>query len=78
MKIAISVPEAVFKAGEHLAHQLKLSRSQLYSDALASYLSSRGADAVTARLNEVYASAPSDLDEGLAAAQGKMLGHEAW
>jgi hypothetical protein len=78
MKIAISVPDAVFKAGEHLARQLKLSRSQLYSDALASYLSSRGADAVTARLNEVYAAASSDLDEGFAAAQEKILSHETW
>ncbi|MDP9089271.1 MAG: hypothetical protein M3O26_11105 [Pseudomonadota bacterium] len=78
MKIAISVPDSVFKAGEHLARQLKLSRSQLYSDALASYLSSRGADAVTARLNQVYASASSDLDKGFAAAQEKMLDHETW
>ena len=30
MKIAISVPDEVFEAGEHLAHQLGISRSQLY------------------------------------------------
>jgi hypothetical protein len=30
MKIAISVPDEVFEAGEHLARQLGLSRSQLY------------------------------------------------
>ena len=78
MKVAISVPNPVFEAGEHLARQLKLSRSQLYSDALAAYLSSRGAVAVTAQLNAVYAAAPSRLDESLAKAQGQVLGHETW
>ena len=78
MKIAISVPDPVFKAAEHLARQLKLSRSQLYSDAVARYLSSRGADAVTARLNAVYSSAPSRIEEPFAAAQDKVLSHEAW
>ena len=39
MKVAISVPDPVFEAGEYLARQLKVSRSQLYSDALAAHLS---------------------------------------
>jgi metal-responsive CopG/Arc/MetJ family transcriptional regulator len=55
MKIAISVPDDVFQAGEHLAQQLGLSRSQLYADALSAYLSERGATAVTAKLDAVYA-----------------------
>jgi hypothetical protein len=78
MKVAISIPNPVFEAGEHLARQLKLSRSQLYSDALAAFLSSRGAVAVTAQLYEVYAASPSRLDESLAKAQGQSLGDEAW
>ena len=78
MKIAISVPDPVFQAGEHLAQQLKLSRSQLYSDALAAYLSSRGASEVTARLNTVHGATQSTLDSGLARAQGEALGDEAW
>jgi metal-responsive CopG/Arc/MetJ family transcriptional regulator len=78
MKIAISVPEAVFQAGEHLAQQLKLSRSQLYSDALAAYLSSRGSAAVTARLDAVYGSMNSTLDPSLARAQIECLDDEAW
>lgn len=78
MKIAISVPDPVFQAGEHLAQQLKLSRSQLYSDALAAYLSSRGATAVTAQLDAVYASTNSTLDPSLARAQSEALDDEAW
>ena len=78
MKIAISVPDQVFQAGEHLAQQLKLSRSQLYSDALAAYLSSRGATAVTARLDVVYGSTASTLDPSLSRAQIESLDNETW
>jgi metal-responsive CopG/Arc/MetJ family transcriptional regulator len=78
MKIAISVPDDVFEAGEHLARQLGVSRSQLYSDALAQYLSAKGAAEVTARLNAVYSASPADLDPALARAQAKMLADETW
>ena len=78
MKIAISVPDEVFEAGEHLARQLGVSRSQLYSDALATYLSARGAQQVTARLNAIFATQPADLDPALNRAQLKTLGDEAW
>jgi metal-responsive CopG/Arc/MetJ family transcriptional regulator len=56
MKIAISVPDDMFEAGEHLAKQLGLSRSQLYADALSAYLSERRSAAVTAKLNTVMPS----------------------
>ena len=78
MKIAISVPADVFEAGEHLARQLGVSRSQLYSDALAQYLSERGAAEVTARLNRIYAAEPSELEPALMRAQLETLGDEAW
>jgi predicted transcriptional regulator len=78
VKVAISVPDPVFKAGEHLARQLKLSRSELYANALAAYLDSRGAAAVTAKLNEIYSGESSAVDSPLAAAQYRMLTHETW
>jgi hypothetical protein len=78
MKIAISVPDEVFEAGEHLARQLGVSRSQLYSDALATYLSARGAQEVTARLNAIFAAQPADLDPALNRAQLKTIADEAW
>ena len=78
MKIAISVPDEVFEAGEHLARQLGVSRSQLYSDALAQYLTARGAAGVTARLNAVYSAHRAHLDPALKRAQLKMLTDEAW
>ena len=78
MKIAISVPDNVFEAGEHLAHQLGISRSQLYSDALATYLSVRGAAEVTARLNALYGAQPSEIEPTIQRAQLKNLVDEAW
>ena len=78
MKIAISVPDDIFEAGEHLAKQLGLSRSQLYADALSAYLSERGAAAVTAKLNVVYAQETSKLEPALTHAQLSRLADEAW
>ena len=78
MKIAISVPDDVFEAGEHLARQLGLSRSQLYADALSAYLSARGAKAVTEKLNAIYSREPSKVDSGFAHLQLTRLANETW
>lgn len=78
MKIAISVPDDVFEAGEHLARQLGISRSQLYSDALAQYLSARGAAEVTARLNRIYSAEQAQIEPALVRAQLEALADEAW
>jgi metal-responsive CopG/Arc/MetJ family transcriptional regulator len=77
MKIAISVPDGVFEAGEHLARQLGVSRSQLYSDALAQYLTARGAAEVTARLNRIYSADQAEIESALMRAQLETL-DEAW
>jgi metal-responsive CopG/Arc/MetJ family transcriptional regulator len=78
MKIAISVPDEIFEAGEHLAKQLGLSRSQLYADALSAYLSERGATAVTAKLNAVYAQESPKLDPAFVKSQLGRVADEAW
>ncbi|MCI0749153.1 MAG: hypothetical protein L0Y32_01230 [Nevskiales bacterium] len=78
MKVAISLPDPVFKAAEVLAQKLKKSRSQLYSEAIAEYVGTRGAKAVTAKLNAVYGSHPSGLDPALTHAQLEILSREAW
>jgi metal-responsive CopG/Arc/MetJ family transcriptional regulator len=78
MKVAISLPDPVFNAAERLAGQLKVSRSQLYAEALAVYLSSRGATAVTEQLNAVYGAESSGVDLQLSRAQARAIGHEAW
>ena len=78
MKVAISLPDPLFEAAERLAEELHVSRSQLYAQALASFLEHRGGAAVTAKLNAVYAQEPSALDDDLAQAQMTSVGHEAW
>lgn len=78
MKIAISLPDQVFKAAEHLAHKLHKSRSQLYAEAIAEYVHARGSKAVTAKLNAVYVGEAAQVDSALQYAALETLIREAW
>jgi metal-responsive CopG/Arc/MetJ family transcriptional regulator len=78
MKVAISLPDPVFRAAEALARKLKKSRSQLYAEAIAEYVGARGAAALTDRLNAVYRQEASDVDPALKHAQLERLSREAW
>ena len=78
MKVAISLPDPVFRAAETLARKLGTSRSQLYAAAIAEFVGARGAKAVTARLNAVYDKESSELDPALKYAQLERLSREAW
>jgi metal-responsive CopG/Arc/MetJ family transcriptional regulator len=78
MKIAISVPDPVFHAAEMLAANLNKSRSQLYAEALASYVSSHSAHDVTQRLNAVYGRESSKLDDAWVKLQSRSVSRETW
>lgn len=78
MKTAISVPDEVFEAADELADELGVSRSELYSTAVAEYLAKHRADDVTDRLNEVYAREESGLAPELRRAQGHSIGKSDW
>ena len=78
MKVAISLPDPVFRSAEKLARRLGKSRSQLYAEAIAEYVGARGSKALTARLNAVYAKQPSGIDPALKYAQLERLSREAW
>ncbi|MFT4257167.1 MAG: hypothetical protein QM599_09470 [Pseudoxanthomonas sp.] len=78
MKVAISLPDPVFSAAEDLAQRLRVSRSQLYAQAIEEYLGKREDALVTERLNAVYATEPAAVDPALAAAQLGSIGDEAW
>ncbi len=78
MKIAISVPDALFAAGEGLAKELKVSRSELYARALQEYVATRSAAEITASLNRVYATQPARVDAALTRAQLAALPDESW
>lgn len=78
MKVAVSIPDPVFKAADELAHDLKKSRSQLYAEALTEFLGTRGADAIRERLDAVYATESSKLDPALEQVQFEILEDETW
>ncbi len=78
MKVSISLSDPVFRSAETLAASLRKSRSQLYADALASYVGAHSAHNVTQRLNEVYAKEPSILDPAWLKAQARGLKRKAW
>ena len=73
MKVAVSIPDAVFEAAERLAEHRRCSRSSLYAQALERLLADADADEVTARLDAVYADEPSQIAPPLSAAQERAL-----
>jgi len=79
MKVAISVPDPIFKAADVLAKKLRKSRSQVYAEALAAYVGAHGERAVRERLDAVYAHQDSTPDPALLEAQLQTLDrNEAW
>ncbi len=54
MKIAISLPDPVFRSADRLAAQLGISRSELYCRAIKDLLERHDDAAVTAQLDTIY------------------------
>ena len=77
MKVAVSIPDPLFAEADRLAKRRKLSRSQLYAEALALLVRREDRGEITRRLNQVYSKIDSRLDPGLAAAQSEAL-REEW
>ena len=78
MKTAISVPDKVFEAADRTAKKLGVSRSELYSTAVYEYIERHRVEDVTSRLNDLYASEGSELEENLGRMQGQSMKKEDW
>ncbi len=78
MKTAVSIPDNVYTSAEKLARRLGKSRSQLYSQAISSYLSKHQKEGLTAKLNEVYSDGDSKVDPLLINLQTRSLSKEEW
>ena len=78
MKTAISIPDEVFVAAEGLAERLGMSRSQLYSSAIAQYLVAHRSKGVTARLNQVYNTEHGEMDPAILDFQNRSMSTEDW
>jgi len=78
MKTAISIPTSLFKKADQLAKKLGISRSELYSRAVADWMDRRHQASITAQLNHVYSRVPSGLDPALKAAQRRTARRNEW
>ncbi|MCU0647721.1 MAG: ribbon-helix-helix protein, CopG family [Gemmatimonadaceae bacterium] len=78
MKIAISLPDDLFERADALAEALGVSRSALYAEAMAEYLTRRSAHETTARLDAVYATEDSAISPSVRRAQQRALAEDSW
>lgn len=78
MKTAISIPDRLFASADALARKLGVSRSRLYTTAVAEYLAKHQAVRVTGRLNALYAAEASRLAPGVRRAQRRVLRRAEW
>jgi metal-responsive CopG/Arc/MetJ family transcriptional regulator len=54
MKTTVSLPDDLFRQAEATAKKVRVSRSQLYTQAIAEFLERSRSEHVTERLNEIY------------------------
>ncbi|MCX6348884.1 MAG: ribbon-helix-helix domain-containing protein [Candidatus Aureabacteria bacterium] len=78
MKTAIYVPDDVFVTAERMAKRMSVSRSELYARAVREYIAEHRHAGVRERLDALYVSRPSNLDQGLLDAQILSLPPEDW
>jgi len=78
MKVAISIPDRIFQAAERISKRLRISRSQLYAEAVEAYIQAQSGDEITARLNEVYSETSSRPEPEVEAATVEVLRRERW
>jgi metal-responsive CopG/Arc/MetJ family transcriptional regulator len=78
MKTALSIPDPLFKKGEKAARKLKLSRSELYAQALAEYLERRNEEALIARINKVCDTLDTRIDPAMTRAAAGSLPKDQW
>ncbi len=77
VKTAVSIPDPIFEAADRLARRRRISRSELYAEALAKLLDSDESTEITERLDDVYSERPSELDTALAELQALAI-DEDW
>jgi metal-responsive CopG/Arc/MetJ family transcriptional regulator len=78
MKTAISIPDNVFQSAEKLAQRLGKTRSQLYTQALNSYVEQNKEKGVQESLDKVYAAEDSRLSPSIKRLQSEAVSKEQW
>ena len=64
MRIAVSIPDPIFREAEKVSRRLRIPRSQLYSRAIEAFVRKRSDPELTARLNAALAKLGSKTDPG--------------
>ena len=83
MKIAISIPDAIFRAVKKVAEEQKRSRSEVIVEALGEFLTRLESRRILDALNEAYASPDTRQEKETRAAaldvyRRSVLGREEW
>lgn len=78
MKTAISIANPIFEAAERLAKRLGMSRSELYSRAIAAYLEEHRQEGITDILNAIYTEETAALDPVVQHLQFASLPKDEW
>ena len=78
VKASVTIPNAILKAADELAHRIGISRSRLCTLALESIVQEHDDEAITAKINEVYANESSSLDPVLESIQYPSIEKNKW
>lgn len=78
MKTAVSIPDDLFRQADELASQLGKSRSELYREALADYVSRREPGAVTRALNALNDQISAESDDLAVQTARRTLERSEW
>ena len=78
MKVALSIPDELFDTAETVSKRLGVSRSRLYATALAEFLAKHQNRKVTDRLDTVYSSEDSRLDDTTRRLQHRSVSGKSW
>lgn len=79
MKTEISVPNPIFEAAQQLAQRLDMSLSELYTEAIVTYVATyQDEENVIQKLDEIYQTEASTVDPELVTLQVASIGDESW
>jgi metal-responsive CopG/Arc/MetJ family transcriptional regulator len=78
MKTAVSIPDELFRKADELAGRMGKSRSEVYRDALADYVSRRDPGAVTRALDEIADELSAEERSFTKAAARRTLAQSEW
>lgn len=78
MKTAVSIPDDLFRKADELAGRMGKSRSEVYREALADYVSRRDPGAITRALDDIADELSAEERAFTTAAARRTLAQSEW